>query len=500
MTAAMTGAMTGAMTAATPASHDIAFAVAAMGGTVLQEGQRGDRFAGAATDSRQVQRGQIFFALPGERVDGFAFVAQAVTAGAAAVVVQAGRGLPAGADGATVIAVVDPRVGLGALAQAVRARFTGLVVGVTGSNGKTTTKELIAATLRPLGDVLRTAGNLNTDVGLPLTILSATLREKVWVLEMAMRARGEIALLARIARPRIGVITNVAGAHLERLGSLEEVARAKGELFAGLPADGIAVLSDDEPLVAAQAAGIAAARQLRFGAGRDASVRVMEVIPAGAAGSVVRYAVRQTPVVVRLPLAGAHNARNGAAALAVALAAGVPTVDAARALESLTLPPHRSAVIEIGGRTVLDDCYNANPASMRAALTALLASVGSGRPFAILGDMLETGPDAEALHRQIGAEAGARLGGLCGVGPLAVAMVDAARAAGLDQARAVTAATPEEAAALVAPWTRPGDWILIKASRGMKLEGAVAALGRLLGSAPPSSSPMPFSPPGKTVG
>ncbi|MEA2699135.1 MAG: UDP-N-acetylmuramoyl-tripeptide--D-alanyl-D-alanine ligase, partial [Myxococcales bacterium] len=342
----------------------------------------------------------------------------------------------------------------------------------------------------------------NTDVGLPLTILSATLREKVWVLEMAMRARGEIAFLTEIAQPRIGVITNVAGAHLERLGSLEEVARAKGELFAGLPADGIAVLSDDEPLVATQAAGIAADRQLRFGAGRHAAVRVMEVIPAGAAGSVVRYAVQQTPVVVRLPLAGAHNARNGAAALAVALAAGVPAVEAARALESLTLPPHRSAAIEIGGRTVLDDCYNANPASMGAALTALLASVGSGRPFAILGDMLETGPDAEALHRELGADAGTRLCGLCGVGPLAAAMVEAARAAGLDQARAVTAATPEEAAALVAPWTRPGDWILVKASRGMKLEGAVAALGRLLGvpSPLPLPSPVPFSPPGKTVG
>jgi UDP-N-acetylmuramoyl-tripeptide--D-alanyl-D-alanine ligase len=318
---------------------------------------------------------------------------------------------------------------------------------------------------------------------LPLTILSASGREAAWVLEMAMRARGEIAYLARVARPRIGVITNVAGAHLERLGSLEEVARAKGELFFGLPADGIAVLPGDEPLVSgqAQAAMISWARQLRFGGGGAVDVRVMEAIPAGAAGAVVRFAVRDTPVVVRLPLPGMHNARNAAAALAVALAAGVPVLAAARALESLALPPHRSAVTAAGSRTVLDDCYNANPASMRAALQALWASTGAGRAFAILGDMLELGPDAETQHRQIGAEAAARLAGLVGVGPLAGTLVQAARAAGMPPERALTAATPEEAAALVGPWTQPGDWILVKASRGMKLEGAVAALQRQLG-------------------
>ncbi|HEY2901692.1 MAG TPA: UDP-N-acetylmuramoyl-tripeptide--D-alanyl-D-alanine ligase [Polyangia bacterium] len=472
---------------AAPASHDLGFAVAAMNGTVIAAGTRGDRFAGASTDSRSAQSGQIFFALPGERVDGFSFAGPAAAAGVAAIVVQAGRGVPTGCDGATVIAVDDPREALGALAHAVRGRFTGTVIGVTGSNGKTTTKELIAAALRPLGQVLRTAGNLNTDVGLPLTILAASGGEKAWVLEMAMRARGEIAYLARIARPHIGVITNVAGAHLERLGSLEEVARAKGELFAELPQGGIAILPNDEPLVTAQAVHIPAARQLRFGVGSGTDVRVMEVIPAGAAGAVVRYAVRDIPLVVRLPLPGLHNARNGAAALAVALAAGVPVTTAARALESLTLPPHRSAAVDAGGRTVLDDCYNANPASMRAALAALLSSVGAGRPFAILGDMLETGPDAETLHRRIGAEVAPRLAGLVGVGPLAAAMVQAARAAGLPEARALSVATPEEAAAHVAPWTQPGDWILVKASRGMKLEGAVAALGRLL--APGAAAP-----------
>ena len=358
-------------------------------------------------------------------------------------------------------------------------------MGITGSNGKTTTKELVAAALRPLGAVLRTPGNFNTDVGLPLTVLSAAGTEAAWVLEMAMRGRGEIAYLAEVARPDVGVITNVSGAHLERLGSLEEIARAKGELFAGLPPSGLAVFPADDPLIEAQAAPVAPTRRLRFdGAARTntADVRVLEVIPAGAAGAVVRYAVRRTPVVVRLPLMGAHNARNGAAALAVALGLNVPTLAAALALETLELPPHRSATVPAGGRVILDDCYNANPDSMRAALTSVVAAAGAGRAFAILGDMLEVGPDAEALHRAVGRAAGERLAGLAAVGELAGALVDGARAAGLPADRAVVAASAEEAAARAATWTAPGDWVLVKASRGLKLERAVAALVAALGS------------------
>ena len=216
-----------------PARRTIELALRAMGGELLQKGARGPTFAGAATDSREVGPGQLFFALSGERVDGFQYGAQAASAGAVGIVVARGRGVPEGCSELAVIAVDDPRRALGELARAVRNEFTGRVVGVTGSNGKTTTKELIAAALRPLGSALRTPGNRNTDVGLPLTILSAAGNEATWVLEMAMRARGEIAELARIGRPDIGVVTNVAAAHLETLGSIEEVARAKGEISAG---------------------------------------------------------------------------------------------------------------------------------------------------------------------------------------------------------------------------------------------------------------------------
>jgi UDP-N-acetylmuramoyl-tripeptide--D-alanyl-D-alanine ligase len=472
-----------------PASHTFDFAARAMRGTIVLAGKRGAAFAGAASDSRNVAAGQLFFAFPGERVDGFAFAGRAAKAGAAGVVVARGRGVPEGCADLTVIEVDDARLAMGDLARAVRGEFRGRVVGVTGSNGKTTTKELIAAALAPMGDVLRTPGSLNTDVGLPLTVLSATGTEAAWVLEMAMRGHGEIAYLAEVARPHVGVITNVGGAHLERLGSLADVARAKGELFGGLGADGVAIFPAGDPLVEPQAAAIPRARWLTFdGGGRDGArgaapdVRILELIPAGAAGAVVRYAVRDTPVVVRLPLAGAHNAKNGAAALAVALALEVPAIEAARALESTQLPPHRSAAVPAGGRVVLDDCYNANPDSMRAALGSVVTSAGAGRAFAILGDMLEIGGDPAALHRDVGRAAGARLAGLVAVGTLADALVAGAREAGLPADRAVAVATPEEAAARAAAWTAPGDWVLVKASRGMKLERAVDALVATLSS------------------
>lgn len=464
------------------ARHTLDFAARAMAGTILEAGARGPSFAGAAADSRAVAAEQLFFALPGERVDGFDFIPQALASGAAGVVVARARGVPAGPANAAVIAVDDPRRALGDLARAVRAEFRGRVVAVTGSNGKTTTKELVAAALRPLGAVLRTPGNFNTDVGLPLTILSATGAEAAWVLEMAMRAPGEIAYLTEIAEPDIGIITNVAAAHLETLGSIEGVARAKGELFAGLGPQGTAVFPADDSLIAAQAAPVAQERRLTFG-GHQGDVRILDFVPAGAGGAVVRYAVRGTPVVVRLPLGGAHNARNGAAALAAAVAAGVSPVQAASGLETVTLPPHRSAPVAAGGRTILDDCYNANPASMNAALGALAAASGDGRRFAILGDMLELGPGAEAAHKELGRAAGggAGLAGLAAVGQFAPLVVGEARAAGLTAERAVVATSPEAAAAVLAPWTSAGDWILVKASRGLRLERAVEALRAALG-------------------
>jgi UDP-N-acetylmuramoyl-tripeptide--D-alanyl-D-alanine ligase len=472
-----------------PAQHSLDFAVQAMGGRILHTPAPvvGRFFSGAATDSRQVTPRRLFFALAGERVDGFDFCGAAATAGAAAVVVPRDRDRPAGCEAIPVIEVGDPRAALADLARAVRALFRGKVVGITGSNGKTTTKELAAAALTAAGPVLRTAGNLNTEVGLPLTILEATGNESFWVLEMAMRARGEIAFLTNIARPHVGLVTNVAAAHLGLLGSLEEVAKAKGEIFADLTADGVAVLPTAEPLLEAEAEHLAEARKRRFGGfgpkptgpvADPGDVRILEFVPSGVDGAVVRFAVDDQPVVVRLPLPGEHNAGNAAAALAVVLALELPVRPAAAALAGVELPPHRSRTLNLGGRTVLDDCYNANPASMAAALRTLVGAVGtSRRALAVLGDMLELGPNADALHEDLGRLA-ARLGvaGLVAVGPLSERVAAGARQAGLDDDRVRVSQDPSAAAALVAAWSAPGDWILVKASRGLRLERAVEAL------------------------
>jgi UDP-N-acetylmuramoyl-tripeptide--D-alanyl-D-alanine ligase len=472
-----------------PKARPLGWACAAMGGTMLAEpGHPGANFTGVAIDSREPKPGRLFFALPGERVDGFDFCAGAAKAGAAAVVVTADRGMPVGCTGVPVIAVGDVRRALGDLARAVRARFKGRVVGVTGSNGKTTTKELIAAALSVAGSVLRTQGNLNTDVGLPMTVLESTEEEDFWVLEMAMRARGEIAYLADIGKPHVGVVTNVAGAHLERLGSIEEVARAKGEIFHGMADGGIAVLPADDPLLEHEASHLPEERKLRFVPSGPlpvrAQVRILECIPAGEHGSMVRLSVGSMPVTVRLPLAGEHNARNAATALAVALACKIPILAAAKALETAVLPPHRSQLHVFAGRRVMDDCYNANPTSMLAALRAVAASAGaSGSVFALLGDMLEVGPGTGKAHEELGREV-VRLGfaGLAAVGELAAHMVAGARAAGLHRNRVLTSLDPELAASAIVEWSKPGDWVLVKASRGMRLERALDALARKLGT------------------
>jgi UDP-N-acetylmuramoyl-tripeptide--D-alanyl-D-alanine ligase len=418
----------------------------AAGGRLLRGGGN-DGPERVVIDSRGVGPGDLFVGLPGERVDGGAFAAGALEAGAWGVLVAeqhaAGlaclspesSGLRGQTPQSTVIAVEDPLVALGALAREWRRELGARVIGITGSTGKTSTKDLLEAMLRPHLRTVATHANLNTEIGLPLTILGAPAGTEALVLEMAMRGAGQIAELVAIAEPDVGVITNVGPVHLELLGSIEAVAAAKAEIVRDLRPGATAVLPAGEPLL-------------------DAHLRD-DV-------TVVRFGDEPLPERLELPFTSAHMLRNARAAVAAARAIGV---EPAGHLE-VELSAMRGQRIELpGGIVVVNDCYNANPMSMRAALDDLAVSAG-GRRVAVLGDMLELGPDERRFHAEIGDRAraaGVEL--LVTVGPLAREMHG-------DHA----VDTAAEAAALVRRLVQPGDTVLVKASRGVGLEVVAEAL------------------------
>jgi UDP-N-acetylmuramoyl-tripeptide--D-alanyl-D-alanine ligase len=362
-----------------------------------------------------------------------------------------------------------------------RRRFTLPVVGVTGSNGKTTTREMIAAILAERGPVLKTEGNLNNEVGAPLTLLRLEAAHQAAVIELGMSHPGEIARLTAMAGPQVGVVTNAAAAHLEGLGSVDGVADAKAELYSGLPEGGIAVVNADDARMLARARA-SGRRLLTFAVGRQrrGDVAVLEVLSQDAGGMRFLLGVGNRELEVALPLVGAHNAQNAAAAACAAIALGATDQEIVRGLAGVQPVGRRLRLERLPrGLLLVDDCYNANPLSMVAALRTLaeLARAEGGRPMAALGDMLELGPGEAALHREVGAEA-ARLpvARLFGFGPRSREILAGAIGAGLASERTFHA---EEVAALaeaVRAATAPGDVLLVKGSRGMKLERLVEAL------------------------
>ncbi len=397
----------------------------------------------ATIDSRDIGPGDLFVGLPGERVDGGRFATTALAAGAWGVLVApehvAAAAVVAPAD-AVVFSAPDPLAALQRLATSWRRALGAQVIGITGSTGKTSTKDVLAAMLLPHRRTVATRENFNTEIGLPLTILSAPPGTEVLVLEMAMRGAGQIAELALIAEPDVGLITNVGPVHVELLGSVEGVAAAKAELIAGLRAGATVVLPAHEPLLEPHLRDDL--RTVCFGPGGA-------VTDADLAG-------------LELPFASAHMRLNATAALAAARAVGVEP--AGRIDVALSAMRGQTRQLE-RGITVVEDCYNANPMSMRAALDDLQRSA-PGRRVAVLGDMRELGPDAEAHHVAVGEHAraaGVEL--LVTVGPLAAAMAG-------DHAAPDAAA----AAALVPGLLEPGDTVLVKASRGVGLEAVVGAL------------------------
>jgi len=450
--------------------------LAATGGRWLDPPPAG--VAGLSTDTRTLAAGALFVALHGERFDASAFLPAAATAGAAAAVVASEVTAPAGLPR---LLVADTLAALGAVARFHRRRFTLPVVGVTGSNGKTTTREMIAAILAQRGPVLKTEGNLNNEVGLPLTLLGLDAGHQAAVVEMGMNHRGEIARLAAIAAPQVGVVTNAAAAHLEGLGTVDDVADAKAELYAGLPPGGIAVVNADDARMLARARA-SGRRMLTFAAGRQrrGDVVVLEVISQAAAGLRFLLGIGNRELTVTLALVGAHNAQNAAAAACAAIALGCTDQEIIRGLAAVRPVGRRLRLERLPrGLLLVDDCYNANPLSMEAALRTLseLARAEGGRALAVLGDMLELGPGEAALHRGVGAAvAGLPVTRLYGFGPRSRETVAGAVAAGLAPERTFQTEDLAALAEAVRAAAGPGDVLLVKGSRGMKLERLVEAL------------------------
>ena len=449
--------------------------VAATGGTLLRDAGRPVR--GGAVDSRAVEPGNLFVAMPGERTDGHRFLG-----GCRQAPLLVGRPLDLAELDAlgdvTVVRVPDTLRGLQAIGAAWRARFDPLVVGITGSFAKTSTKDATAAVLSASLPTLKSEGNANNEIGVPLTLLRLGPEHRAVVLEMGMYVGGEIETLARLARPGIGVVTAVAPVHLERAGSMAAIENAKAELVEALPAGGTAILNGDDARVRTFGSRTKA-RVILYGFGNGADVTAEHIVGRGAAGmafDLVARTPRPARFGVEMVALGRHSVHNALAAATVGLLAGLPDEAIAAGLATgwAAASPHRGSIVEAPGLTILDDSYNASPASMLAALE-LLASL-PGRPVAVLGEMLELGDAHVPGHRAVGEAAGRAVAELVVVGPGAAGIAEGGIAAGMAPARVHLVPDREAAIALLPSLLRPGDVVLVKASRGAALEAIVDVL------------------------
>ena len=423
---------------------------------------------GYSIDSRTVQQGELFFAVKGDRLDGHDFVEASLAQGAAAAVVRKDQ-MARYSSSAGLLAVDDTLVALQTLATAVRKLWGKTAIGITGSMGKTTTKEAVSHLLATRYRVHRTKGNFNNHFGLPLGLLTLEPEYDLAVVEMGMSHAGEIATLARIALPNQAVVTNVAPVHLEYFDSIAGIARAKYELIEALPSSGTAFLNADDEYVG-QFGRDFKGTVILYGLKATASVRAENVESLGSQGTrfdLISHGLRQS---VTSPLLGMHNVFNVLAAAAVALQHDISPSQIAEALPALQPAVKRGQVVQLGNITVLYDCYNSSPKALTAAVDTL-AAMPARRRIVVAGEMLELGPSGEQLHRDCGRHiAESKLDFLLGVRGLAKTMVEAALEAGM---KAEFVATPEEAGEWLAREVRDGDVVLLKASRGVKLEKAL---------------------------
>ena len=415
-------------------------------------------FTSVHTDSREVKPGGLFFALRGSSLDGHRFIPEAIAAGAAGVVVERPVEVPVGVE---MVVAADTWAALYDLARSRLREAAPIVVGITGSNGKTSTKEMTAAVLATRFRVLSTEGNLNTETGVPLTILRLEPGvHQVLVLEMGMQPPGEIARLAELAQPSVGIVTGIGRVHIEFFASMEGIARAKGELVAALPPDGLALLNQDDPLTPI----------LRELSGAPVSTFGLEGGDYRGEGY-RRGEFRVRGVDVRLGLPGRHQARNALAALAAGDHLGVPLLAGAEALSGVAVERRLQSLDAPGGYSLVDDAYNASPESMLAAFDAVAEQRGEGRLLAVLGEMRELGPFAAAAHREVGERAREVFDQVC--------VVDGGSGRLLAEAAGASLVADKPAAAR---WVReragPGDLVLVKASHGVALEEVVEELLR----------------------
>lgn len=448
----------------------------------LVQGRAADAFVGVSTDSRTCQAGGLFIPLKGEQHDGHDYIPKAINRGVRGVVVeknvlQANGIMARVPPDVTTVAVTDTLTLLGNLARAWRRRFSIPVVSLTGSCGKTTAKEMTARVLSRFHRVLKNELNLNNLIGLPQTLLQLDGSFEAAVVEMGMNRFGEIRRLTEISEPTVGVLLNVHPAHTEGVGCVEGVCRAKAELIQALPREATLVFNADDPRVAGQA-GAFPGRRLGFGFGPEADLRALSRQSRGREGQTLQAAWQGKSQSIFLPVPGEHQAMNALAAIAAALALGLPFAEVAAALADFRAMQRRSQVQDLpSGVHLLNDCYNANPGSMAVALCTLVELKGSGRAAAALGDMLELGTQSLEAHRELGRQAAqAGLDFLVTFGNFREEVVEGAQDAGLSPVQIFPVTTKEEGARLLQDFLRPGDWLLVKGSRSMHMETIIELL------------------------
>lgn len=451
----------------------------ATGGVLIQGKSEGVLFRGISTDSRTLLEEELFIALKGIRFNGHDFALEALRKKARGVIVEEDRAKEIPWDGDSskvVIAVKDTLRALGDLARERRRRYRTPVVAITGSNGKTTTKEMIAACLKTTFPVLKTEGNLNNLIGLPLTLLNLTEKERVVVLEMGMNLPGEIRRLTEIAEPDVAMITNIHPVHLEGMGSLEKIKEEKGELFRRMKQDGSILVNQDDPRVV-DLAQVFLGQKITYGIENPSDVRAKEV-RLKEDGTYFRVSMEGEESEIHLPLLGRHFVMNALSAIAGASLFGIPLEKAKEALEHFRPFPMRMEYKELPHKIhLLNDTYNANPRSMELALETVAEMKGKGRAIAVLGDMLELGEFGEEAHRWIGKRVSElKIDLLLTLGQKARILRDSAIRNGMRLEKTFMAKDHEEAILWLDQTIHEGDWVLIKGSRGMAMERIVEGL------------------------